>query len=139
MKVTEEIDAITTLGLSPLAVLVIPRVLALLIALPLLVFVGDIAGIAGGMLVAQQQLDISYSMFMDRVSDVLLLKTLLVGLCKAPVFAIFIALIACRMGLSVARDARSVGANTTSTVVQSLVAIIVLNAIFAVMFVRMGI
>ena len=139
MKVTEEIDAITTLGLSPLAVLVIPRVLALLIALPLLVFIGDIAGIAGGMLVAQQQLDISYSMFMDRVSDVLLLKTLLVGLFKAPVFAIFIALIACRMGLSVARDARSVGEHTTSTVVQSLVAIIILNAIFAVMFVRMGI
>ena len=139
MKVTEEIDAITTIGLSPLAVLVIPRVLALLIALPLLVFIGDIAGVAGGLLVAQQQLDISYSMFMDRVSDVLRLKTLLVGLLKAPVFAIFIALIACRMGLSVARDARSVGEHTTSTVVQSLVAIIILNAIFAVMFVRMDI
>jgi len=139
MKVTEEIDAITTLGLSPLAVLVIPRMLALLLALPLLVFIGDIAGIVGGMLVAQQQLDISYSMFMDRVADVILLKTLLVGLGKAPVFAIFIALIACRMGLSVTRDARSVGANTTSTVVQSLVAIIVINAIFAVMFVRLSI
>ena len=67
------------------------------------------------------------------------LKTLLVGLGKAPVFAIFIALIACRMGLSVTRDARSVGANTTSTVVQSLVAIIILNAIFAISFVRLGI
>ena len=139
MKVTEEIDAITTLGLSPMAVLVIPRVLALLIALPLLVFVGDVAGIMGGMLVTHQQLDISYYMFLDRVSDVLNLKTLLVGLYKAPVFAIFIALIACRMGLSVTRDARSVGAHTTSTVVQSLVAIIILNAIFAVMFVRLGI
>lgn len=139
MKVTEEIDAITTLGLSPLAVLVIPRILALLLALPLLVFIGDIAGMAGGMLVAQQQLDISYYMFMDRVADVLNLKTLLVGLGKAPVFAIFIVLIACRMGLSVTRDARSVGAHTTSTVVQSLVAIIILNAIFAVMFVRLGI
>ena len=139
MKVTEEIDAITTLGLSPLAVLVIPRMLALLLAMPLLVFIGDIAGIAGGMLVAQQQLDISYYMFMDRLADVILLKTLLVGLGKAPVFAIFIALIACRMGLSVTRDARSVGANTTSTVVQSLISIIILNAIFAVMFVRLGI
>jgi phospholipid/cholesterol/gamma-HCH transport system permease protein len=78
-------------------------------------------------------------MFMDRLEDVLQLKTLLVGLGKAPVFAIFIALIACRMGLAVTRDARSVGANTTSTVVQSLVAIIILNAIFAVMFVRLGI
>ncbi|MFZ3042082.1 MAG: ABC transporter permease, partial [Thiobacillus sp.] len=139
MKVTKEIDAITTLGLSPLAVLVIPRILALLLALPLLVFIGDIAGMAGGMLVTQQQLDISYSTFMDRVVDVLDLKTLLVGLGKAPVFAIFIALIACRMGLTVTRDARSVGANTTSTVVQSLVAIIILNAIFAIMFVKLGI
>jgi phospholipid/cholesterol/gamma-HCH transport system permease protein len=139
MKVTEEIDAITTLGLSPLAVLVIPRVLALLLALPLLVFVGDVAGIAGGMLVTQAQLDISYFMFMERVADVLELKTLLVGLGKAPAFAIFIALIACRMGLSVSRDASSVGANTTSTVVQSLVAIIILNAIFAISFVRLGI
>ncbi|HEY9100031.1 MAG TPA: ABC transporter permease [Thiobacillus sp.] len=139
MKVTEEIDAITTLGLSPIAVLVVPRVLALLIALPLLVFVGDVAGILGGMLVTHQQLDISYYMFMDRVADVLNLKTLLVGIYKAPVFAIFIVLIACRMGLSVNRDARSVGEHTTSTVVQSLVAIIVLNAIFAVMFVRLGI
>lgn len=139
MKVTEEIDAITTLGLSPLAVLVIPRLLALLVAMPLLVFIGDIAGIAGGMLVAKQQLDISYYMFMDRLEDVILLKTLVVGLGKAPIFALSIGLIACRMGLSVTRDARSVGANTTSTVVQSLVAIIILDAIFAVSFVRLGI
>jgi phospholipid/cholesterol/gamma-HCH transport system permease protein len=139
MKVTEEIDAITTLGLSPLAVLVIPRVIALLLAMPLLVFIGDIAGILGGMAVTKEQLDISSHMFMDRLVDVMDLKTLLVGVCKAPVFAIFIALIACRMGLSVTRDARSVGNNTTSTVVQSLVAIIIVNAIFAVMFVRLDI
>lgn len=139
MKITEEIDAIATLGLSPLAVLVIPRMLALLLAMPLLVFIGDIAGIAGGMLIAQEQLDVSYHMFVDRLVDVIRLKTLLVGLGKAPVFALFIALIACRMGLSVTRDARSVGANTTSTVVQSLVAIIILNAIFAIMFVKLEI
>ncbi len=139
MKVTEEIDAITTLGLSPLAVLVIPRILALLLALPLLVFIGDLAGIAGGMLVMQGQLDISFAMFMDRAAEVLELKTLLVGLGKAPAFAIFIGLIACRMGLAVTRDARSVGANTTSTVVQSLVAIIILNAIFAITFVKLDI
>lgn len=137
MKVREELDAITTLGLSPMAVLVIPRVLALLLALPLLVFVGDVAGVLGGMLITHEQLDISYYIFLDRMADVLRLKTLLVGLFKAPVFAIFIALIACRMGLSVKRDARSVGEHTTSTVVQSLVAIIILNAIFTVMFVRL--
>ena len=139
MKIKEEIDAITTLGLSPLAVLVIPRVIALLLALPLLVFIGDIAGIVGGMLVTKAQLDISYAMFMDRLAEVLLLKTLVVGLGKAPVFAIFIGLIACRMGLAVSRDARSVGVNTTSTVVQSLVAIIILNAIFAITFVKLDI
>ena len=139
MKVTEEIDAIATLGLSPFAVLVVPRVLALLIAMPLLVFVGDVAGILGGMLVTQQQLDIAYAMFLDRTADVLNLKTLLIGIYKAPVFAVVIALIACRMGLSVSRDARAVGAHTTSTVVQSLVAIIILNAIFAVASVRLGI
>lgn len=139
MKVTEEIDAITTLGLSPLAVLVVPRVLALLIALPMLVFIGNLSGLAGGMLVAQKQLDISVAMFLDRLADVIQLKTLLVGLGKAPVFAVFIALIACRMGLAVTRDARSVGANTTSTVVQSLVAIIILDAIFAIIFVELDI
>ncbi len=139
MKVTEEIDAITTLGLSPLAVLVIPRFLALILAMPLLVFIGDIAGVLGGMLVAAQQLDISSYMFLDRMEDVMMMKTLLVGLGKAPVFAIFIALIACRMGLNVSRDASSVGAHTTSTVVQSLVAIIILNAIFAVLFVQLDI
>ncbi len=139
MKVTEEIDAVATLGLSPLALLVIPRMLALLLAMPLLVFLGDIAGVAGGMLVAREQLDISFAMFADRANDVLQLKTFLLGLFKAPAFAAAIALIACRMGLSVSRDARSVGAHTTSTVVQSLVAIILLNAIFAVMFVRLHI
>lgn len=139
MKVNEEIDAIATLGLSPLAVLVIPRIVALLIALPMLVFIGDIAGMAGGMLVAKEQLDLSYRMFSDRMLDVIKLKTLLVGLGKAPVFAVFIAMIACRMGMTVSRDARSVGEHTTSTVVQSLVAIIILNAAFAVAFVRLGI
>lgn len=139
MKVNEEIDAIATLGLSPLAVLVIPRIVALLLALPLLVFIGDIAGMAGGMLVAKEQLDLSYRMFADRMLDVIKLNTLLVGLGKAPVFAVFIAMIACRMGLTVSRDARSVGEHTTSTVVQSLVAIIILNAAFAVTFVQLGI
>lgn len=139
MKVAEEIDAITTLGLSPFAVLVIPRLFALLLAMPLLVFIGDIAGLAGGMLVVREQLDISYHLFIDRLADVILLKTLMVGLGKAPIFALFIALIACRMGLAVTRDSRSVGANTTSTVVQSLIAIIMLNAAFVVLLVQLGI
>ena len=139
MKVTEEIDAITTLGLSPYSVLVVPRLIALVIALPLLVFLGDIAGLFGGMMVAQQQLDISQHMFFDRLESILDMKSVLVGLGKAPVFAIFIGLIACRMGFAALRDAKSVGDNTTSTVVQSIVAVIILNAIFAIVFVRLGI
>lgn len=139
MKVNEEIDALSVLGLSPFAVLVLPRILALVLALPLLVFLGDVAGLLGGMLVSKAQLGLEFSQYWDRLDSVLKMKTLLVGVGKAPVFALFIGLIACRMGLAVARDARSVGENTTSTVVQSIVAIIVLDAIFAIIFVELDI
>lgn len=139
MKVNEEIDALSVLGLSPYAVLVLPRILALVLALPLLVFLGDAAGLLGGMLVAKAQLGLEFSQYWDRLDSVLKMSTFLVGVGKAPVFAVFIGLIACRMGLSVARDARSVGLNTTSTVVQSIVAIIVLDAIFAIIFVELDI
>jgi phospholipid/cholesterol/gamma-HCH transport system permease protein len=134
MKVQEEIDAISTLGLSAIQVLVIPRLVAIMVALPLLVFVGDLAGIAGGMLVAAWQLDISLPAFLERLHGVLPMSAPVVGLVKAPVFAAFIAIIACRMGMLVARDARSVGINTTSTVVQSIVWVILLDAVFAIVF-----
>jgi phospholipid/cholesterol/gamma-HCH transport system permease protein len=134
MKVAEEIDAISTLGLSPLQVLVIPRLVALTLALPLLVFVGDVAGIVGGLLVGAWQLNIAPQVFVERVHDVLEMRHVVIGLVKAPVFAVFVALIACRMGLAVARDARSVGENTTSTVVQCIVSVIMLDAVFAVVF-----
>lgn len=134
MKVNEEIDAISVLGLSPFAVLVIPRIVALVVAMPLLVFLGDVSGLLGGMVVAKTQLGIDTHLFWDRLDKVLKLQTYLIGLGKAPVFGLFVGLIACRMGLTVARDARSVGVNTTSTVVQSIVAVIVLNAMFAILF-----
>ncbi|HET9403750.1 MAG TPA: ABC transporter permease, partial [Burkholderiales bacterium] len=139
MKVQEEIDAISTLGLSPIQVLVIPRLVALMVALPLLVFVGDVMGIVGGMTVSAWQLDISAAAFIDRLHGTLPMSAFNVGMVKAPVFAAFIAIIACRMGLLVARDARSVGINTTSTVVQSIVWVILLDAIFAVVFERLDI
>ena len=132
MKVQEETDAIRTLGLSPIQVLVIPRLVAIVLGLPLLVFVGDIAGIGGGVLIGALQLGISPPSFVTRLHAVLPLSALVIGLAKAPAFAAFIAMIACRMGMSVERDARSVGENTTSTVVQSIVWVIVLDAIFAV-------
>jgi phospholipid/cholesterol/gamma-HCH transport system permease protein len=139
MKVQEEVDAIRTLGLSPIQVLVVPRLLALTLALPLLVFVGDVMGVLGGILVANYQLGIAPSTFIDRLNAVLPMSALVVGLAKAPVFAVFIATIACRMGLLVSRDARSVGENTTSTVVQCIVAVIVLDAAFAVALQHLGI
>lgn len=133
MKVTEEIDAIATLGLSPIQVLVLPRLIAIVIALPLLTFVGDVMGILGAALVAASQLDVGYYTFFDRLRVVLPVNTVLFGLSKAPVFAAAIAFIACRNGFAVSRDARSVGARTTATVVQSLVAVILINALFAVL------
>ena len=139
MKVEEEIDAISTLGLSPIQVLVIPRLVALMVALPLLVFVGDVAGIAGGLLVGTSLLDIAPQVFMERVHAALEVRHFVVGLAKAPVFAAIVAIIACGMGLMVSRDARSLGANTTSTVVQCIVWVIVLDAVFAVAFQRLGI
>jgi phospholipid/cholesterol/gamma-HCH transport system permease protein len=139
MKVEDEIDAISTLGLSPIQVLVIPRLVALMVAAPLLVFVGDAAGIAGGMLVGTWQLDIAPQVFMDRVHAALEMRHFVVGLGKAPVFAAIVATVACGMGLQVSRDARSLGENTTSTVVQCIVWVIILDAAFAVAFQRMGI
>ena len=138
MKVQEETDAIRTLGLSPIQVLVMPRLLAIMLGLPMLVFVGDVAGIAGGVLIGVTQLDIAAHSFISRLHATLDLSAFVIGLAKAPVFAAFIAIIGCRMGMTVARDARSVGEHTTSTVVQCIVWVIVLDAIFAVTLQRLG-
>jgi len=138
MKLTEEIDAIRTLGLDVAQVLVMPRVLALVITLPLLVVVGDLAGIAGAALMAHATLDISPPAFMSRLHVALSPRHYVIGIGKAPVFALFIAVIGCRMGMSVSRDTRSIGIHTTSTVVQGIVAVILLDAIFAVIFQELG-
>jgi phospholipid/cholesterol/gamma-HCH transport system permease protein len=138
MKLNEEIDAIVTLGLSPFHVLVIPRILALIIAMPILVFIGNIAGIYGGMLIADFYLGITYPTFIARMFDMLPFREFAFGLLKAPVYAAFIAIIGCRMGMICESNARSVGVNTTSTVVQSIVAVILLNAAFAVLYVELG-
>ena len=139
MKFDEEIDAIRVLGLSPYQVLIIPRMLAIVIAMPLLVFLGDLTGLGGSMLVAGQQLNITPVEFINRLVSALDTSTVVIGLSKAPVFAIFIGLIACQAGLQVKRDARSIGLSTTTTVVNSTVAVIVLNALIAVTLVKLGI
>ena len=139
MKLTEETDAIRTLGLSPMDVLVLPRVIALMIAMPLLVFVGDLMSLTGAMMIANSMLDVTPTTFVARLRDTLDISHPLVGLAKAPVFALVIAVIGCRMGMSVDRDTRAVGMATTSTVVQSIVAVILLDAAFAVFFQELGI
>jgi phospholipid/cholesterol/gamma-HCH transport system permease protein len=139
MRLTEEIDAIRTLGLSPMQVLVVPRVLALLIALPLLAFIGLVAGLVGAALVADAMLGIPPVAFAERLHDALDITHVWAGLVKTPVFALAIAVIGCRMGMHVGRDTRAVGLATTSTVVQSIVNVILLDAGFAVLFQELGI
>ena len=133
MRLTEETDAIRTLGLSPMQVLVLPRVLALMVVLPLLVFVGDVMSLAGAMAIAGPMLDVTPVAFLARLREALDTRHVFVGLAKAPVFALVIAVIGCRMGMTVGRDTRALGAATTSTVVQSIVAVILLDAVFAVL------
>lgn len=139
MRLTEEIDAIRTLGLSAMQVLVVPRVLALLIALPLLTFIGLVAGLAGAALVADAMLGIAPAAFAERLHLSLDITHVWAGLVKTPVFALAIAVVGCRMGMHVGRDTRAVGLATTSTVVQSIVSVILLDAAFAVLFQEMGI
>lgn len=138
MKLTQEIDAIRTLGLSAEQVLVVPRVLALILSLPLLVFVGDLAGLAGAMTVADLMLGVTPTTFLERMQSALSERHYVIGLAKAPAFALFIAVIGCRMGLDVSRDTRAIGLNTTSTVVQCIVAVILLDALFAVLLQELG-
>ena len=133
MRLTEETDAIRTLGLSPMQVLVLPRVLALMVVLPLLVFVGDAMSLVGAMAIAGPMLDVTPVAFMARLREALDASHVFVGLAKAPLFASVIAVIGCRMGMTVGRDTRALGAATTSTVVQSIVAVILLDAVFAVL------
>ncbi|MCU0896121.1 MAG: ABC transporter permease [Burkholderiales bacterium] len=139
MRLTEETDAIRVLGLSPMDVLVIPRLLALVVALPLLVFVGNIMGNIGAMFMADTMLGITPTTYFERLQTAVRVRHYVVGLVKAPVFAFFISIIAIRMGMTVSRDTRSIGINTTSTVVQSIVSVILLDAMFAIVFQKLGI
>lgn len=138
MKIADEVDAIRVMGLSPMQVLVIPRVLALILAMPFLVFIGDVLGILGGFVIANAYLQIPTGTFFDRLQNVLALRHVWVGLGKAPLFAVIVALIGCRQGLTVEDNARSVGLHTTATVVQSIVAVIILDALLAVLFQELG-
>lgn len=138
MRANEEVDAIRVLGLSPVELLVLPRVLALLVALPILTVVAMASGLVGGMLVCAVKLDLSPAMFLATVENNIGLRHFLIGLAKAPVFAFLIALIGCHEGFKAAGSAQSVGEHTTSAVVQSLFAVIVVDAIAALFCMEMG-
>lgn len=134
MKITEEIDALRTIGVVPMELLVLPKVLALIIALPLLTVYTDIMGVLGGMIMARAQLDVGFGAFLDRLDDAISLSSYLIGLGKAPVFAVIIGLVGCYQGFQVSGSADSVGRQTTVSVVQSIFLVIVADALFSIVF-----
>jgi phospholipid/cholesterol/gamma-HCH transport system permease protein len=134
MAVTEEIDALRTLGIAPLELLVIPKVIALVIALPLLTVFADVLGVAGGMLMARTQLSVGYAEFLDRMGKAVSVSSYLVGIAKAPVFAIIISMVGCFQGFRTRGGADSVGLQTTRSVVQSIFLVIVADALFSIAF-----
>ncbi|HEY4147081.1 ABC transporter permease [Pinirhizobacter sp.] len=138
MKAREEIDAIRTLGLDPVELLVLPRVLALLVALPLLTFIAMMAGVIGGAVVCYATLGITPTMFINLFHEDIHLRQFLVGIAKAPFFAFLIAVIGCMEGFKVAGSAQSVGEHTTSAVVQSIFVVILFDAIAALFYTGMG-
>ncbi len=139
MKVQEEIDAMRTLGLDPIEVLVIPRVLALLIMLPILGFVADMAGLIGGALMSWIDLGVSPGMFLTRLKENTGVAQLAVGMIKAPFFALVIGVIACWQAMQVKGSSESVGQRTTASVVQSIFMVIAIDALFSIFFSELGI
>jgi phospholipid/cholesterol/gamma-HCH transport system permease protein len=138
MKVTEEVDALRTVGVAPMDQLVLPKLLALVVALPLLTVYTDVMGILGGMVMARAQLDVSYLTFLDRLDEAVSLKHYLIGVGKAPVFAAIIALVGCYQGFQVTGSAESVGRQTTVSVVQSIFLVILVDALFSIAFSWLG-
>ena len=134
MSVTEEIDAMRTLGIAPLHLLVLPKILALVIALPLLTVFADVLGVFGGMLMAQAQLGVGYTEFLDRFVKAVSVTAYMVGIGKAPVFAAIIAVVGCFQGFRTKGGADSVGRQTTRSVVQSIFLVIVADALFSIAF-----
>jgi phospholipid/cholesterol/gamma-HCH transport system permease protein len=134
MVVTEEVDALRTLDIDPIELLVLPKILALAIALPLLTVFADITGVLGGMVMARSQLDIGFAEFVDRFGAEMQGSTLMVGIGKSLVFSFVIATIGCFQGFRTRDSADSVGRQTTLSVVQSIFLVIVADALFSVAF-----
>ncbi len=132
MRVTEEIDALATMGVSRTVRLVLPKVTALAIAMPLLVLWTDVTALTGGMIAAQIQLDISYGYFIEELPKAVPVANLWIGLAKGAVFGFLIALVACHFGLRVRPNTESLSANTTRSVVTAITVVILVDAVFAI-------
>lgn len=139
MQVNEEIDAIRTMGLDPLEVLVLPRILALMVALPLLTFFANIMAILGGAFMATLTIDVTFAQFLSLLNQAVTLTHFWVGMVKAPVFALIIAMVGCFEGMRVRGSAESVGRLTTQAVVEALFLVIVVDAFFSILFSFLGI
>ena len=137
MKMRQEIDAMRVIGISPMDALVVPRVIAMLLMTPILTFAAMMAGMFGGVLVCWGALDISPAMFLGRFQEVVPAQHFWVGFVKAPAFALVLAVIACKQGLSVGGDVGSLGSRVTTSVVQGIFMVILMDAIFALWFLEM--
>jgi len=139
MKITEEIDAMKTMGFEPHRFLVLPRIIALTIALPLLIFFADIIGIAAGMLISHIHLHLSYVEFIHRLQTVLDVKHVWIGIIKGPFFAWLIAMVGCYRGFQVSKSTESIGRYTTISVVNAIFLVIAIDALFSVLLTELGI
>jgi phospholipid/cholesterol/gamma-HCH transport system permease protein len=133
MKVTEELDAVRALGIWPMDLLVLPRTIALVIALPLLTVYADVLGVFGGMLIASNQLNVSFAEFVARFEEAVALRHFLIGIGKAPFFAMIIALVGCYQGFQIRGGVEDVGRHTTISVVQSIFLVIIFDAICSIL------
>ena len=138
MKLTEEVDAMRTIGVSPMEALVVPRVLAGMLMMPLLGFYAALTAIVGGAFLSTLTLEIPFFTFLSRIQEVVPLHDLWVGMVKGPVFGLIVALAGCYQGMQVEGDAEQVGTRTTAAVVQAIFMVIVLDAFFAVFFTEVG-
>jgi phospholipid/cholesterol/gamma-HCH transport system permease protein len=134
MQVNEEIDALRTLAMDPIEVLVLPRLFALVLTLPLIAFYADLMGLLGGAILCWLVLSLPLPVFMEQLQSALTMWSFWLGIIKAPFFAAAIALVACNEGLSVERSAESLGRHTTRAVVHSIFLVIILDASFSVLF-----
>ena len=139
MKITEEIDAMRTMGFDPFRFIVLPNILALMIALPMIIFLADIFGIFGGMLAASMELDITPLEFINRMEEVFNINHLYVGLVKGPFFALIIASIGSMRGMAVENSTESIGTNTKASVVSAIFMVIICDAFFSIIFLELGI